>query len=252
MSEQNKDHETQPLQTQPLKTQPLRKTSAVPLRKETVRVTLKSAPAGVSQDKDPTAPTPPAPSAMSAPRPSAPNLPDVTSAVPLKQETMRVTLKADTAEDTKPAPPAPAAAPPAPAPTIPLGQAPGAPKPPAPAPTIPLNVGAAATGPATVPLKTQPLQKAGSSQPLPKATVQLQQTQQLSPVTPVGRGAATIQTVVDEESSAARGGNTAQILAVVAFLFSLFVLYAQFQHAGVWVKAHKDGSYGAVFEAPAD
>ncbi|MEO1856888.1 MAG: hypothetical protein ABGY95_05930, partial [Rubritalea sp.] len=96
---------------------------------------------------------------------------------------------------------------------------------------------------------SQPLGKA--SQPLPKATVQLQQTQQLTQpsVAAPGEQAATIQTVVDEESSAERAGNGETILAVAAFLLSLFLLFAQFQRAGIWVDEHEDGSYGAVFSS---
>lgn len=243
MSEENNDNQTQPLETEPLAKQQMRKTSAVPLRKETVRVTLKSTPAGAKKPTPATAPVAPkpqapmptamtqetAPHAASAPRAHNPDLPDVTSAVPLKEETMRVTLKADKA----PAPKAPA-----PAATIPLG---GAPKMAAPAPTIPLNVGGAAGGPATIPLATQSL---------PKATVQLQQTQQLGqPGASPADQAPTIHTVVDEDSSADRASNSEMIFAVAAFVLSLFLLFAQFQRAGIWVNEHEDGSYGAVFSA---
>ena len=269
MSEENKKNHTQPLDTQPLDTEPLqqqtmRKTSSVPLRKETVRVTLKSTPAGAKPapvGAAPTAPTAPMPTSMtpdtapqSAKAPSShnPDIPDVTSAVPLKEETMRVTLKADKAPiGAKPpkvtAPVSPKM--PAPAPTIPLGGGSGAPRIAAPAPTVQLNVGPSVGGPATIPLATQPLGSA--SQPLPKATVQLQQTQQLSQPggTPVGGQAATIQTVVDEDSSAERAGNGQAILAVAAFLLSLFLLFTQFQRAGIWVDEHEDGSYGAVFSS---
>ncbi|MFC4993201.1 hypothetical protein [Rubritalea tangerina] len=270
MSEDNNDNHTQPLDTEPLHKQHMRKTSSVPLRKETVRVTLKSTPAGAkpaapaptppaAQAPMPTAMTPDtAPQAAKAPSAHNPDIPDVTSAVPLKQETMRVTLKADKSDEEEAAPKAPeAGAPPAPAapkapapaPTIPLAGAAGAPKIAAPAPTVPLNVGASAGGPATIPLATQPLGSA--SQPLPKATVQLQQTQQLTQPGVAGPGeqAPTIQTVVDEESSAERASNAETILAVAAFLLSLFVLFAQFQRASIWVDEHEDGSYGAVFSA---
>lgn len=125
MSEEDKKDQTQPLETEPLTSSMMRKTSSVPLRKETVRVTLKSVPTGALGETQPVAdkaaPTPPAPS---VPQPKAmsqddtppsgeprtgrnPNVPDVTSAVPLKQETMRVTLKADPTSqtDVKPAEP---------------------------------------------------------------------------------------------------------------------------------------------------
>lgn len=244
MSEENNDNQTQPLETEPLHKQQMRKTSAVPLRKETVRVTLKSTPAGAKKAPTPaTAPVAPksnapmptamtqdtGPHSASAPSAHNPDLPDVTSAVPLKEETMRVTLKADKA----PAPKAPA-----PAATVPLG---GAPKIAAPAPTIPLNMGGVAGGPATIPLATQSL---------PKATVQLQQTQQLiQPGTSPADQAPTIHTVVDEESSADRASNSEMIFAVAAFVLSLFLLFSQFQRAGIWVNEHEAGSYGAVFSS---
>jgi len=276
MSDKNNNNHTQPLDTEPLVKEQMRKTSSVPLRKETVRVTLKSTPAGARPaPSTPKAPMPTsmtpstAPHSTKAPSSHNPDIPDVTSAVPLKQETMRVTLKADS-EPSAPAPspkavptapmapkmPAPTvplgrpATPPkmpAPAPTIPIGGAASAPKIAAPAPTVPLNVG----GAATVPLATSTQPLANASQPLPKATVQLQQTQQLTQpgVSPAGGQAATIQTVSDEDSSADRAGNGETILAVAAFLLSLFLLFSQFQRAGIWVDEHEDGSYGAVFSS---
>jgi hypothetical protein len=252
MSEENKNNHTQPLA----------KTSSVPLRKETVRVTLKSTPAGAKPAPKPASMTPEtAQYSTKAASPQNPDIPGVTSAVPLKQETMRVTLKADVGPKapTATAPLTPGM--PAPAPTIPLGGAPrmpapaptiplgGAPRIAAPAPTVPLNVGASAGGPATIPLATQPLGNA--SQPLPKATVQLKQTQQLTQpgvVTP-GEQSPTIQTVVDGDSSADRANNGQTILAVAAFLLSLFLLFSQFQRAGIWVKEHENESYGAIFSA---
>ncbi|PQJ27996.1 hypothetical protein [Rubritalea profundi] len=276
MSEENKNNHTGPLDTEPLLRQQMRKTSSVPLRKETVRVALKSTPAGAkpaapaAKASVPTSMTPgTAPNATKSPSSHNPDIPGVTSAVPLKQETMRVTLKADVGPKT-PTPPAktPPSAPkmPAPAPTIPLGG--GAPRMPAPAPTIPLgggamgalkiaapaptvslNVGPSLGGPATIPLATQPLGNA--SRPLPKATVQLQQTQQLTQpgvVTP-GEQPPIIQTVVDGESSADRASNGQTILVVAAFLLSLFLLFSQFQRAGIWVNEHENESYGAIFSS---
>ncbi len=259
MSDEKKNQPNDPAATQPIK-----KTSAVPLRKETVRVTLKApgakpggAPAGVESSAASApkpAPTmklggatgqPPKP--LSA-APAAPNadLPDVTSAVPLKQETMRVTLKAD--KDGKPAGPPAAPAAPAPAPTIPLG---GAPKPPAaasPAPTMKLG------GAPTVPLATQPLSApaggGGASQPLPKATVELQQTQQLTQGLGAPTQAAAIQTS-SEEDEAKRGGDGAALpLSIIAFVLSLVVLFFQFQHAKVWVEADDTRDMMSIFESP--
>lgn len=230
MSQQN-NNETQPLATEPVEPQAMRKTSTVPLRKETVRVTLKSTPAGAKKAEAPRppAPRPPMPTAMSRdtapqiPKPSSahnPDIPDVTSAVPLKQETMRVTLKADPPKISAPAAPAPATR---------LA---------APAPTVPLNVAPALTGQPTVALATHSL---------PKATVQLQQTQQLGqPASP--QGVATFQTAAEEDSDSSNS-NLLQTLAIIAFVLSLLLLYMQVQRAGIWVKAHEGGSYGAIFSA---
>lgn len=250
------------------KTKPLRKTSSIPLRKETVRVTLKATPAGASGAPKPPAPAPPKPPSVAttpletAPIDDAPveaagdSLPDVTSAVPLRQETMRVTLKADGGAPMAPAPstpapaapatPAPAAEPAAPAPTIPLGGgAPSTPAPATPAPTVPLGGGSA-----TVPLATQPLGGAtGSSQPLPKATVQLQQTQQLT--TPVGGpGGAptmpTIQTMDGEDPT--RGDGLLNALSIAAFVVALIALASTLMHADHWLKEYKEGDWQVLAE----
>ena len=265
------------------KTKPLRKTSAVPLRKETVRVTLKATPAGASGAPRPPAPAPPKPpSVATTPLETSPideepkeaavaaaptkandgvDLPDVTSSVPLRQETMRVTLKSDNsgapmapapsagAAAATPAPTVPLgssspAAPttPQPAPTVPLGSgAPTTPQPAAPAPTVPLGGGNAtvplATQPlATQPLATQPLGGTGSSQPLPKATVELQQTQQLT--APLGGPSQmpTIQTAWEEEVT--RGQGVIKALAIVAFVVALAALGTQLMHSRHWLKEH--------------
>ncbi len=274
MSEQNNNPSNVPGLNQPIK-----KTSAVPLRKETVRVTLKApgakpggAPAGVeppvpseapaappvqlSSDAQPTkslaSPTSPmsAPtSPMTPPSPSSVtpsgvsggvnskvDLPGVTSAVPLKQETMRVTLKADGD-----------GAPPAPALTIPLG---GAAKPlgaamATPAPTMKLG------GTGTTPLNNQPLTTpiGLASQPLPKATVQLQQTQQLTQGLGRPAQAASIQTVGVGDEAQRSGSGAALPLSIVAFALSLVVLYFQFSHAKLWVDEHEGEDIGKIFEA---
>jgi len=258
MSKEKKNQST----TDPAATQPIKKTSAVPLRKETVRVTLKApgakpgvAPAGVESGSAAPSPAPTmklgsaagkAPRALSAaptvplgaPSASKVDLPDVTSAVPLKQETMRVTLKAD--KDGKPASAAPA-------PTIPLGGA----RPPAaatPAPTMKLG------GAPTVPLATQPLNTpigglgGVASQPLPKATVELQKTQQLTQGLGTPSQVAAIQTVKEGEEASRGGFGPALPLSIVAFVLSLVVLYFQFQHANIWVEEHKEGVMMSIFE----
>lgn len=283
---------------QTVRTQELKRTSAVPLRKETVRVTLKAPGAkpgvpkpNVEPPVNPntapqpskaatvklgtagaSAPTIPLGGAVPPPAPPAPNGPpptttSVRSSVPLKQETMRVTLKADKSgapgvPGAASAPPAPST--PAPAPTVPLGTS--APAPSAPiAPTIPMS---APSGPATTPI-TQPLntQRSGSSplatqrlstsplatqqlsaQPLPKATVQLQQTQQLTQGLGTVQQNPSIQRVVDDEEAARKGNGGALPLSIVAFLLSLVVLYFCFEHTKIWVEKDEEPDYARVFE----
>jgi len=233
-------HTNYDLMSDPKDQKPMKKTSAVPLRKETVRVTLKATP---EAGKAP-APAPPAPSAA----PSAPSAPS--------------------------APPAPGAAkPPAPAPTIPLKTpGAGAAKPPTPAPTVPLQAGGAGTkpaipapaptvklntpssGPGTVALTTGPatvpLTGGSGSQPLPKATVQLQQTQPMgTPATP--SQAATIRTADDDDVDSNKGEGAAAGLAVVALVVALIVLGVQLGTANIWVNDEsKPGApgWGRLFE----
>ncbi len=187
----------------------MKKTSAVPLRKETVRVTLKADP------KDSAAPKPPSPpKAPSTPKPPAP-----APTIPLK------TSGPGTAK------------PPTPAPTVKLqtGDAPTAPKPGGPAPTVKLNT-PTTTGPATANLT------GGSSQPLPKATVQLQQTQPMGAAATPSQ-AATIRTA-DEDDSDDRGEGASTALSVVALVAALVVLGVQLATASIWV----DGEWGKLFE----
>lgn len=254
------------------KTKPLRKTSAVPLRKETVRVTLKATPAGASGAPRPPAPAPPKPpSVATTPLETSPidqepkaatgevDLPDVTSAVPLRQETMRVTLKADNSGasmaptpsvSSAPAPTVPLggggpATPMAqPAPTVPLGAVPSVPQLAAPAPTVPLGGGSSTVPLATQPLATQPLGGTGSSQPLPKATVELQQTQQLT--APLGGPSQmpTIQTAWEEEAT--RGDGMKKVLAIAAFVVALAAIGTQLMHAKHWLEEHKDGDWAVL------
>ncbi len=251
MSDEKKNQPTDKAATQPIK-----KTSAVPLRKETVRVTLKApgakpggAPAGVEVPaSSPSKPAPtlklgesaglPPKSLAVAPTiplgsPTAPLAPPAAS--PVKQETMRVTLKAD--KDGK--------APAAPVPTVPLGGVPKAPAVATPAPTMKLG------GSPTVPLATQPLNApvgGGASQPLPKATVELQQTQQLTQGVGAPTQVATIQTVSEGDEVQRSGNGAALPLSIVAFVLSLIVLYFQFDHAKIWVDEHQDGETMSIFE----
>lgn len=181
-----------------------------------------------------------------------------TSAVPLKKETVRVTLKAsdNSPKDAAPAPPA-APKPPAPAPTIPLKPAstgaPSPPRPAAPAPTVQLKAPGATTAPKTTPLKTQPLTSppGGGTQALPKATVQLgSATQALGAPTALSATQATIQTAVDDEDE--KSDTVAGVLSLVAFLIALVVLGLQLMTTGKWIDAeepvkHPTG-WNALFE----
>ena len=255
------------------KTKPLRKTSAVPLRKETVRVTLKATPAGASGAPRPPAPAPPKPPSVAttpletssdtedlAFDTTAPitvnsesQLPDVTAAVPLRQETMRVTLKAGTSgAPMAPTPSSPVASAPSgqstptvpltpnanipaepAAPTIPLGNTstPSTPQPAAPAPTIPIAS-------SSVPLGT------ASSQPLPKATVELQQTQQLG--APLG-GAAQMPNLQNQwEEEMDRGVGMLKMLSIAAFVVALLALGAQLMHSKHWLDQHKEGKWSEL------
>lgn len=194
--------------------QPMTKTSAVPIRKETVRVTLKAPPQG---GKGPTAPpaplTPPTGAVPTSPKPAVP-----APSAPLKS------------------PGAP------PAPTAPAGAVP-----PTPAPTVKLQTGAAA-GPATklaTPAPTVPLNTpgaGGASQQLPKATVQLAQTQPMEGAHTPSQ-AATILTADDDDSSEGEEGLIPP-LSIACAVAALIVLGLQLATASIWV----EGEWGKLFE----
>lgn len=132
-----------------------------------------------------------------------------TSTVPLKKETVRISLRAPV-DDSGPVAPKgstepistdiPSAAPVAPppaggAPTPP--QAPSAPTPPAAAPaapaapvgakTIPLAKAPVSGGPGPVGKATVPLQQPGGAKPLPQATVKMGQTQPMAQSAPTSQ-----------------------------------------------------------------
>ncbi len=169
---------------------------------------------------------------------------DQNSSVPVKNETVRATLKAD--------PPAPSApAPPAPAPTIPLKSAPapsGAPTPPpapsaggapAPAPTIPLKTSGAAPAPATVPLATSPAPGA-STTALPQATVQLQSTQQLGK--PTAPTMSTIGTIAMDDDEDEGSDTLPMVMSILAFVLSLAILALAIMF---WTT---ENDFGKIFE----
>ncbi len=177
-----------------------------------------------------------------------------TSSVPLKKETVRVTLKAADAPPAVPSatvPMAPPVRPPVPtappAPTAPGGP----PRASAPAPTIPLRTAGAPTAKASAPTirlatsKAPAAPGAGPGLPgaggvptmaLPKATMQLQPpTQPLGSSFSSPAGAATMQ--ADEEDDEERGEGIAGILSIVGFIAALVVLAFQIMTATIWVNA---------------
>jgi hypothetical protein len=183
-----------------------------------------------------------------------------TSSVPLKKETVRVTLKAADAPPAVPsasvplappvkppiptAPPVPtssvAAARP-PAPTVPLRTA-GPPTAMAPAPTIRL---AGAPGAATAPGVARPVAGA-PTMALPKATVQLQK-----PTQPLAAASASSQPQsegAEEENEVVEAGQgLANGLAIAGFIAALVVLYLQISTAGTWINAEDNENKGQWF-----
>lgn len=196
-----------------------------------------------------------------------------TSSVPLKKETVRVTLKAADAPMAPPpavageiqssAPPVVPPAPsvprpptaqvgpaPAPAPTIPLKTASGGPVG-KPAPTIRLATPTGAGAP-TIQLKSpsipvrpapvgggEPTQPGGPSVQLPKATVQLQPTQPLHSAGPPSMSqAATIRTADDEEEATV--DTVSVVLSILGFVAAIAVLGFQIMTANIWVEGEWD------------
>jgi hypothetical protein len=178
------------------------KTSTVPLKKETVRITLKARPQG--DDETATAPTATAPTA-----PAAGGVSDDTVTAPVA---------------AAPGPPRAPAVRPAGAKTIPLAKAPAAR--PAGAKTIPLAKAPAAGRP-TQPLAGGPVTGA---RPLPKATVQLQKSQPLGggqPPTaalqkagaPMGAVAAVTESIDEDDAEA-----NIMPFAILVLILALVVL----------------------------
>ena len=177
-----------------------------------------------------------------------------TSSVPLKKETVRVTLKAADApavpSSTVPLappvrPPVPGGAPRPPAPTVPLRPAGAAT---APAPTIRLATSAAPLKPATPGAATGPLTPPASTPSLPKATVQLS-----PPTAPLGVSspalAPSLQMEEEEETDPQEG--LLNILSGVGFAAALLVLALQLMCANVWVSSEdspKSGDWSQLIE----
>lgn len=190
---------------------PSKQTSSVPLKKETVRVTLKAADA------------PPA-----VPSATVPMAPPVRPPVP-------------GAPPTPTAPPTAAPRPTAPAPTIPLRTA-GAPGAPSPAPTIKLATSAAPIGTGALKPPGSP-SLPGGTPTLPKATVQLQApTQPLGTSIPSASQAATLQVEDDEEEGANDG--VVKILAGVGFAAAIALLAFQLVLANKWISVEDNPKPG--------
>jgi len=183
-----------------------------------------------------------------------------TSAVPLRKETVRVTLKAT------PDSGAGSDSPPAPAPTIPLNKpGTGAPSVPAPAPTVKLQTGAPTPTlrPQTAtktpePAPTVKLDTPGtssptgsSSQPLPKATVQLDQSQPMGAPTELAGTPSQAPTIVAVDDAAARKEEgSAAVLSVVALVAALILLGVQLGTTNIWVndETQENPGWGRLFE----
>lgn len=196
-----------------------KQTSSVPLKKETVRVTLKAADAPkASPSGAPPAPAAPKPTvAPKPPTPTAPKPPTATAPI-----------------SAPPAPSAPGASKaPAPAPTIQLKTAPA---PGAGAPTIRLNTaGSAPTAPAA-PAAASP----GPTVALPKATVQLNPPTQ--PLGSAGVPASQMATmrVSDQESSTGNEG-IVNVLSILGFIGAAAVITIQLMTSAVWLGTDSDG-----------
>ena len=185
-----------------------------------------------------------------------------TSAIPLRKETVRVTLKStpDGSNGHGNVP--------APAPTIPLNAPSGAPSVPAPAPTVKLQTGApAATAPLRMasstktpePAPTVKLDTPGtstptgaSSQPLPKATVELGPAKPFEMDAPMGQY---LDVKTDEASGEASIVTKAvstrdDVLSVIALVAALIVLGVQLGTSNIWVndETEENPGWGRLLE----
>lgn len=217
---------------------PSKQTSSIPLKKETVRVTLKAA------DAPPASPSAVIPPSAPAVRPPTPTMPPTPSGPPTP--TARPTPTVGGAPVVGAPRPTPAATiplktvgvPPA-APTIRLSTAPVAPASPG-LPSAPVRPGlpGATAGGATV--------------SLPKATVQLQPPTSLLGTTLPSQSVGTLSLDQDEEETSESGlGN---ILSLVGLVAALVVLYLQISTAKTWIKAednpNKDNFFSALTAEP--
>jgi hypothetical protein len=176
-----------------------------------------------------------------------------TSSVPLKKETVRVTLKAADAPQVPASsvplappvrPPVPGGAPRPPTPTVAL-------KPPAaPAqPTVKLATTTAPLKPAATSTALPGAKPAGGAPTLPKATVQLQ-----APTAPLGAispsQAATFQ-MDDEDDDSEPHEGLIKILSGVGFAAALALLVCQIMLANVWINSEdnpRKGDWSQIIE----
>ena len=187
------------------------------------------------------------------PSPSVPVPPPApggkTQAVPLKKETVRITLRAKPGE----APAAPEGAAPVAPPTTPLRPAPppGV-RPPAPAPpsaplgsrTIPLTSAPAPRGPAAPGRPTQPL--AGGSpatQPMPKPTVRLQPQAAPGAAAVGGVSSTPVKSaVLEEEEEEVDEKGLGIIAGIVLGLAAVLLLLVAFSYDGFKIGVANDQS----------
>ncbi|MFZ9937004.1 MAG: hypothetical protein ACO3JG_08060 [Luteolibacter sp.] len=176
-----------------------------------------------------------------------------TSSVPLKKETVRVTLQAADAPKVPTSsvplappvrPPVPGGAPKPPAPTVPL-RAPAAAGPPA-QPTINL-----APTPTPLPPTSPALKPAGAAPTLPKATVQLQ-----APTAPIGAvaspsQAATFRIEDDDEEGGERHEGLLKVLSGLGLAAAVLLFIFQISLAGVWINSEdnpRKGDWSQIIE----
>ena len=239
----------------PLSQPPTKQTSSVPLKKETVRVTLKAADASVPSATVPLAPpvrpplSPTAPTVGGAPRPPAP------------APTIALKKGPPTAPAPAPTIPLKTGAPSAvPTPTVklattkaPIGTAPLRPPGPPGAPSLPATTALKPTpslpGSPLSPGITPPLP--GAMPTLPKATVQLQPpTQPIGTVAPSLTQAATLKVEEDQEDGGATG-TLLKVLSGLGLAAALALLAFQLMLADVWISVDDNpnpGVWSQIFD----
>ena len=237
---------------------PMKKTSAVPLRKETVRVTLKANPSDNGNSGAADSPPAPAPTiSLKAPASGPPAVPPPAPTTPTPSRAPKAppTVKLQTAPNPVAAPTVAASSfagaknlVPPPKPSTLKIASPDFDEPkatdsavPEPAPTVGL----------ATPGTDQPA--GASSQPLPKATVQIQQGEPMSTPTQAEGSDSLLSTVSvedPEEAAAQRAEGTATVLSAVALVAAVIVLGIQLGTANIWVndETHESPGWGRLFD----